>query len=96
MGTYIPVGRLLAIDQLQAAIRLACDLGVRSFDTAHSYANGQSESCLGSVMGRLDPRMESPKVQTKIGFPDIDLGADSAAADKLLRHRYPLHPQSPP
>ena len=89
MGTYIPGGRLLAVDQLQAAIRLASDLGVRSFDTAHSYANGQSERCLGSVMGHLDPRMGSPKVQTKIGFPDIDLGADSAAADKLLRHRYP-------
>ncbi len=89
MGTHVPSGRLLSIDQLQAAVRLAYDLGVRSFDTAHSYANGQSERCLGRVIGPLDPGMGSPKVQTKIGFPDIDLGADSAAAVKLLRHRYP-------
>ena len=70
-------------------MRLAYDLGVRSFDTAHSYANGQSERCLGRVFGLLDPGVEAPKVQTKIGFPDIDLGADAEAADTLLRHRYP-------
>ncbi len=89
MGTHVSGGRILSVDQLQAAMRLAYDLGVRSFDTAHSYANGQSERCLGRVFGPLDPGMEAPKVQTKIGFPDIDLGADSEAADTLLRHRYP-------
>ena len=89
MGTQVAGGRRLTVDQLQAAIQLAYDLGVRSFDTAHSYANGQPERCLGRVIGSLDPRMGPPKVQTKIGFPDIDLGANSASAAKLLRHRYP-------
>lgn len=89
MGTHVSGGRILSVDQLQAAMRLAYDMGVRSFDTAHSYANGQSERCLGRVFGLLDPGMEAPKVQTKIGFPDIDLGADAKAADTLLRHRYP-------
>lgn len=89
MGTHLPGGRHLTVDQLQTAMRLAYDLGVRSFDTAHSYANGQSERCLGRSIGPLDQGIWVPKVQTKIGFPDIELGMDSAAADKLLRNRYP-------
>ncbi len=70
-------------------MRLAFGVGVRSFDTAHSYANGQSERCLGKTIGSLDWGIFSPKVQTKIGFPDIDLGMDSAVAEKILRNRYP-------
>lgn len=89
MGTHVNERRLLTSEQLQVAIRLAYELGVRRFDTAHNYAHGESEYCLGRVIGPTSCSSRSPMVQTKIGFPDIELGADAAAADKLLRHRYP-------
>ena len=61
MGTFAKVGEALA-DEL---VGMALDRGVTFFDTADSYANGESEILLGRA---LRQRREEVVLATKVGF----------------------------
>lgn len=65
-GLYRPVTR----EEAHAALQVAWDLGVRSFDTAPHYGVGQSEEYLGAFL-RDKPR-DSFRVSTKVGRLLVD------------------------
>ena len=56
-------------DDAIAAIRLALDLGVNIFDTAHGYGFGVSERVLGKALrDELDHRRDEVLIATKGGL----------------------------
>lgn len=61
MGTFAKVGEALA-DEL---VGMALDQGVNFFDTADSYAGGESETLLGRALGQ---RRSEVVLATKVGF----------------------------
>ena len=61
MGTFAKVGEALA-DEL---VGMALDQGVNFFDTADSYASGESEILLGKALAK---RREEVVLATKVGF----------------------------
>jgi len=89
MGTHLAAGRHLPDERMVAAICGASEGGILWFDSAHNYARGQAEIALSQALSLPSFRAPLPKVQTKIGFPDIDLGLDRVAAQRVLRERYP-------
>lgn len=62
---------LVSFRATEALIMRAYELGVRLFDTAPSYGNGEAERRLGEVMSRL-PRAEC-LVSTKVGVASYGL-----------------------
>ena len=53
----------------ERCIATALDLGITSFDTADTYANGAAEQCLGAAL--KGHRRESIVVMTKVFFPAV-------------------------
>lgn len=89
MGTHVSADRCLSRESMTAAIRQAVKGGILWFDSAHNYANGLAESALGEALLSPDTLLLAPRVQTKIGFPDFNLGLDSVVAEAALQKRYP-------
>ncbi|WP_411771867.1 aldo/keto reductase [Streptomyces gramineus] len=56
------------IDQAEAAIQAALDIGIRGFDHADIYRHGKSEAVFGEVLARTPGLRERIRIQTKCGI----------------------------
>ncbi len=66
----------------ERAIARAIDVGVRYFDTAVAYGNGQSETNLGRILHKLKPA--DVVVGTKVRLPSADFGRIADAVARSL------------
>jgi aryl-alcohol dehydrogenase-like predicted oxidoreductase len=61
----VPALNKVNTENAQAMVHKALDAGINFFDTANGYANGQSETILGKVLG---VKRQEVVVATKVGF----------------------------
>jgi voltage-dependent potassium channel beta subunit len=64
-GSWVTYGNQLGDDLARECMAAAYDAGVNFFDNAEVYAKGQSETIMGSVLGKLAWRRSSYIVSTK-------------------------------
>ena len=68
-GNWLTQGGERDREIAERCIATALDLGITSFDTADTYANGAAEECLGTALKRQ--RRESLVVMSKVYFPAV-------------------------
>jgi aryl-alcohol dehydrogenase-like predicted oxidoreductase len=68
-GNWLTQGGERDREIAERCIATALDLGITSFDTADTYANGAAEECLGAALKRQ--RRESLVVMSKVYFPAV-------------------------
>jgi aryl-alcohol dehydrogenase-like predicted oxidoreductase len=66
-GNWVTHGSQVEADQASTCVRAALDVGITTFDTADTYANGKAESILGDALA--GERRESLEIFTKVYFP---------------------------
>jgi aryl-alcohol dehydrogenase-like predicted oxidoreductase len=66
-GNWVTHGSQVEADQASSCVRAALDVGITTFDTADTYANGKAESILGDALA--GERRESLEIFTKVYFP---------------------------
>jgi voltage-dependent potassium channel beta subunit len=65
-GTWVTFGEQIDETQGAACMKAAYDAGVNFFDTAESYAHGQAETMLGSIVRRFGWKRTDLVIATKI------------------------------
>ncbi|MCW2803738.1 MAG: hypothetical protein QOF52_108 [Propionibacteriaceae bacterium] len=66
-GNWVTHGSQVEADQASTCVRAALDVGITTFDTADTYANGKAEAILGDALA--GERRESLEIFTKVYFP---------------------------
>ena len=77
-------GRIFGGSELKTSARLietALSTGIRHFDTAPSYGNGESEAVLGEILAGI----QDVTIATKIGIPRPDASAVQLPVRSLYR-----------
>jgi aryl-alcohol dehydrogenase-like predicted oxidoreductase len=75
-------GKRTPQDEAERIVRRALERGVRVFDTANGYNDGQSERILGKALGADRERVV---VATKVGFGRIK-GKQEGLSPEVMRH----------
>ena len=79
-GNWLTHGGKLAADAATDCVRAALDLGISTFDTADSYANGAAESVLGDALA--GERRESLEIFTKVYWPTGPAGKNDTGLSR--------------
>jgi aryl-alcohol dehydrogenase-like predicted oxidoreductase len=75
-------GRALDREGSKAVVDAAIEVGINHFDTASNYGEGQSESFLGSALGK---RRDDVVIDTKVGVPIPGWEGSGGAAPDYVR-----------
>ncbi|KAF6748344.1 voltage-gated potassium channel beta-2 subunit [Ephemerocybe angulata] len=82
LGGWLTLGGTVTGDPVKDIIKTAFDAGINMFDTAETYADGQSELEMGRVLRELNIRRSDLIITTKIFFGTDKSGPNSTGLSR--------------